>query len=101
MILQSESEGMNGTVYKLLLSAIFVLAVGATELAAQGSCVPNWTSDHYKSFGALQSEIKKQYGEVRILRVALCEQGGDAYFQVVIISGQGKVQRIQLVAAAE
>lgn len=100
MTLQSECEGMNATVYKLLLPAMIMLAVGATQPAAQGSCVPNWTSDEYKSFGTVQSEIRKQYGDVRILRVALCQQGGDAYFQVVIISGQGKVQRVKLAAAA-
>jgi hypothetical protein len=92
---------MNATVYKLLLPAMIMLAVGTTQPAAQGSCVPNWTSDEYKSFGTVQSEIRKQYGDVRILRVALCQQGGDAYFQVVIISGQGKVQRVRLAAAAK
>ncbi|MGF1619616.1 MAG: hypothetical protein ACFCUR_03255 [Rhodomicrobiaceae bacterium] len=92
---------MNATVYKLLIPAMIMLAVGATQPAAQGSCVPNWTSNDYKSFGTVQSEIRTQYGDVRILRVELCQQGGDAYFQVVIISGQGEVQRVKLAAAAK
>jgi hypothetical protein len=36
---------------------------------------------------------------VRILRVSLCDAGGNPYFQVVIISGQGEVRRVQVAAA--
>ncbi len=87
--------------HKTLLAVLAVLAVGTTEPAAQGNCAPNWTPNQYKSFSDIQNEIKKQYGEVRILRVALCDQGGNAYFQVVIISGRGEVRRIQLAASSK
>lgn len=92
---------MTGTTHRALLAAMLALAVVAEPAAAQTSCVPNWTTDEYKSFGDLQNEIKKQYGEVRILRVALCQQDGKAYFQVIIISDQGKVERIRLTASAK
>lgn len=92
---------MTGTTQRISLAALLAIAVAASPAAAQTSCVPNWTTDEYKSFGALQEEIKKQYGEVRILRVALCRQDGKAYFHVIIISDQGKVERIQLTASAK
>lgn len=85
----------------ILFAALTALIAIASPAAAQSGCVPNWTTDEYKSFGDLQDEVKKQYGEVRILRVALCQQDGKAYFHVIIISDQGKVQRIQLTAAAK
>ena len=72
---------------------------GAMSAAAQDACAPNWATTQYKSFGDIQIEIKKQFGEVRILRVALCGEGGAAYFQIVIISGQGEVRRVQIAAA--
>jgi hypothetical protein len=83
----------------LLLAASAAIFIGVGEPSAQTGCAPNWTANQYKSFGEIQNEIKKQYGEVRILRVALCGEGGSAYFLVVIISGQGEVRRVQLTAA--
>lgn len=83
----------------MLLAAIVASAAPPLGAAAQDGCAPNWTANQYKSFGDLQSEIKKQFGEVRILRVALCGEGGNAYFQIVIISGQGEVRRVQIAAA--
>lgn len=67
--------------------------------ATAQECAASWSPNEYKSFGALQSEVKKRYGEVRILRVALCDAGNSPYFQVVIISGHGEVRRIQVAAA--
>lgn len=65
----------------------------------QAECRPNWTAKKYRSFDSLQTEIKKRYGEVRILRVALCGEGTTAaYFQIVILSGEGSVSRIQIAA---
>ena len=92
---------MTGRTHRTLLAAVVAFAVAISSAAAQGSCAPNWTTDEYKSFGDLQNEIKKQYGDVRILRVALCQQDGKAYFRVIIISDQGKVQRIQLTASSK
>jgi hypothetical protein len=62
-------------------------------------CTPSWTAKKYKPFGKVQNEIKKRYGDVRILRVALCGEGADAYFQIVIISGAGSVSRVQIAAS--
>jgi hypothetical protein len=90
---------MNKVVYKLLIAAVVALSVGTQELPAQVDCAPNWTANDYKSFSDIQSEIEAKYGKVKILRVALCSPGGNAYFQIVILSGQGEVQRIQLAAS--
>jgi len=84
-----------------LAAGLAVSPAGALEAAAQDACAPNWTTAQYKSFGDIQTEIKKLFGQVRILRVALCGEGGSAYFQVVIISGQGEVRRVQISAATE
>ena len=85
----------------LLVAALAACPAGTIKAAAQDTCAPNWTTAQYKSFGDIQIEIKKQFGEVRILRVALCGEGGTAYFQIVIISGQGEVRRVQIAAATE
>lgn len=90
---------MNKVVYKFLIAAAITLSVGTRELPAQSNCAPNWTANDYKSFSDIQSEIEARYGKVRILRIALCDQGGNAFFQVVILSGQGEVRRIQLAAS--
>lgn len=92
-------ELMNKVVYKFLLAAVVTLSVGTRELPAQNNCAPNWTANDYKSFSDIQSEIEARYGKVRILRIALCDPGGSAYFQIVILSGQGEVRRIQLTAS--
>lgn len=83
----------------VLLMALAILPARAGDGPGQ-SCAPNWTSSDYKSFGDLRTEIKKKFGDVRILRVALCGQGGEAYFQIVIISGTGEVQRVRLAAGS-
>jgi hypothetical protein len=83
-------------ILSMLLLLIAALPIGP---ASAQQCAANWSPSEYKSFGDLQNEVKKRYGEVRILRVALCDQGGNPYFQVVIISGQGEVRRVQVAAA--
>ncbi len=67
--------------------------------AAQLKCSPNWTAKKYKSFGEVQHEVRKRYGDVRILRVALCGEGPRAFLQIVIISGAGAVRRVQIAAS--
>ena len=84
---------------KILIILIALLPGLSPALAEGQACAPNWSTNGYKSFGDLQDEVKKRYGEVRILRVALCDQGGNPYFQVVILSGHGEVRRIQVGAA--
>jgi hypothetical protein len=66
---------------------------------APETCAPNWTANKYKPFGKVQTEIRKRYGDVRILRVALCGQDADAYFQIVILSGKGTVRRVRVAAS--
>jgi hypothetical protein len=89
---------MNRFIKVLVLPAIFVAALWQGPVEAE-QCASNWSTNEYKSFGDVQTEVKKRYGEVRILRVALCDSGGTAYFQVIIISGQGEVRRVQVGAA--
>lgn len=83
---------------KILLLFVFLAASPLTGRAAAQECAANWSTSDYKSFGDLQEEVRKRYGEVRILRVALCNPGDNPYFQVVIISGHGEVRRVQVAA---
>lgn len=90
---------MDRVVYRFLFAAGLALSVSSDDLTAQENCTPNWAPNDYKSFGTVQSEIEAQYGEVRILRIALCDEGGQAFFQIVILSGQGEVRRVQIAAS--
>jgi hypothetical protein len=72
--------------------------ITAPNSYSRSECRPSWTAKKYKSFDSVQTEIRKRYGEVRILRVALCGEGISAYFQIVILSGQGQVSRVQITA---
>jgi hypothetical protein len=99
---EQNARPMKRMAQRLLLAAsLAACPAGAFEAGAQDACAPNWTTAQYKSFGDIQIEIKKLFGEVRILRVALCGEGGAAYFQIVIISVQGEVRRLQIPAATE
>lgn len=75
-------------------------AAPKTELQSgpRGMCTANWSAKKYKPYDKVQSEVKRRYGDVRILRVALCGEGPGAYFQIVIISGTGSVSRVQITA---
>jgi hypothetical protein len=88
---------------KRFVTTFTILALLAAPLplrlvSAQEGCAASWSAKDYKSFVDVQGEIKKQFGEVRILRVALCDKGGNPYFLVLIISDSGEVRRVQLAA---
>jgi hypothetical protein len=84
---------------KLLILLVLSVAALPKEPVVAQQCASNWSTSEYKSFTDLQNEVRRRYGEVRILRVSLCDAGGNPYFQVVIISGQGEVRRVQVAAA--
>lgn len=89
---------MNEFAKVLTVLALLTVAPFQGKASAQ-QCAANWSTSEYKSFGAVQNEVRQLYGEVRILRVVLCNPAGNPYFQVVIISGQGEVRRVQVAAA--
>lgn len=81
---------------------VFLIVLSMTPVRSQAAaqeCMTNWSASEFKSFGDVQTEVKKRFGEVRILRVALCNPGYNPYFQVVIISEHGEVRRVQVAAA--
>jgi len=92
------AKAMTQLTQKYPMLALLALLLMPVQVSAQ-ECAANWSPKDYKSFIDLQGEVRKRFGEVRILRVALCDQGGNAYFQVVIISGHGEVRRVQVAAA--
>jgi hypothetical protein len=63
------------------------------------NCKANWNAKGYRPFESIQSEIRERYGDVKVLRVSLCGEGDVVFFQIVIITGQGAVSRVQVVAS--
>jgi hypothetical protein len=63
------------------------------------NCKANWNAKGYRPFESIQSEVRERYGDVKVLRVSLCGEGDVAFFQIVIISGQGAVSRVQVAAS--
>jgi hypothetical protein len=64
------------------------------------SCKANWSAKGYRPFESIQSEVRERYGNVKVLRVSLCGEGDVAFFQIVIITGQGAVSRVQVAAVS-
>jgi hypothetical protein len=68
----------------------------ADRLHAQ-ACDTKWTGSQYKSYRQVESEVRGQLGDVKILRVMLCGEGAGAYFQVVVMKS-GTVQNVRIAA---
>lgn len=76
--------------------ALSLLVAGATGVRA--GCDTKWTKSKYKSFRQVESEVRGQLGDVKILRVLLCGEGAGAHFQVVVLNAAGTVQNIKVAA---
>lgn len=63
---------------------------------AQANCISSWSSSEYKSYSQIQADVRSQYGDVRILKVALCAQGARSYFQIVVMDNKGVVRTVQV-----
>ncbi len=86
---------MRRSIALLALILIASLTGGAGDAA---SCNTTWTKGGYKSYRQVESEVRSQHGDVKILRVMLCGEGEGAYFQVVVLNPGGKVQNVRVAA---
>ena len=62
-------------------------------------CRANWSARSYKTFENIQNEVQRRYKNTKILRISLCGKGKNAYFQIVVITDQGLVKRMQFAAS--
>jgi hypothetical protein len=62
-------------------------------------CRANWSAQSYKTFESIQNEVQRRYANTKILRISLCGKGKNAYFQIVVITDQGLVKRMQFAAS--
>jgi hypothetical protein len=86
-----------------LAITIFVLGglVAATAgwvAPARANCISSWSTSEYKSYSQVQADVRSQFGDVRILKVALCNQGSKSYFQIVVMDNKGVVRTLQISA---
>lgn len=63
---------------------------------ARAGCIPTWSKSDYKSYGQVQADVHNQFGDVRILKVALCVYGAKSYFQIVIMDSKGVVRTLHI-----
>jgi hypothetical protein len=89
-------SSMKPTLKSLIIGALCLLA-GSGPLNA-AACDTAWTKGGYKTYRQVESEVRSKLGQVKILRVKLCSQGSDSYFQVVVLNASGTVQNIRVPA---
>jgi hypothetical protein len=82
--------------FRALILAGVLLARGAS--AADAPCRSTWAPGEYKSYGQVQNELRERQPTAHVLRIALCGEGEDAYFQVLILDDGNHVSTIQVEA---
>jgi hypothetical protein len=65
---------------------------------AKETCTHTWGKGPYKTYGQIQSEVRNKFGNVKILRLALCGGTGQHYFRVVVLQTPGTVKSVQIPA---
>jgi hypothetical protein len=83
-------------ILKSLVIAASCLLAGPAPVNA--GCNAAWTKKGYKSYRQVESEVHSKLGQVKILRVRLCSQGSESYFQVVVLNASGTVQNLKVPA---
>ncbi len=79
----------------LLLTLVFCSSGAA---AAKETCTHTWGKGNYKSFKQVQDELQGRLGNGKIIRLSLCANANDRYFQVTILEASGKVLVLNLSA---
>lgn len=69
-----------------IILALFLLNGAAG--AGAGGCTSSWSTQEYKSFGQIRSEILGKFAGARIMSVQLCGEGLNAYIRVTIDTGR-------------
>jgi len=85
----------------LLVPAFAAALVLMSPTSQAQGCTTSWSSQQYKSFAQINSEIQRRYGNAQILTVKLCGSGASARFRVKIKrSSNGGVRKQQVVISA-
>lgn len=83
----------------LCAALVFVTAICCIGPArAKETCTHTWDKGGFKSFKQVQEELQDRIGNGKILRLSLCGNASDHYFQVTILEPSGKVVVIRLAA---
>lgn len=83
-----------------MMQCLFLLAALAAVSPALGqNCRTQWNTAQYKSYAEVLRQVQADESGARILRIALCGEGVDAYFQAVVLSDGGKVVTHRINAA--
>jgi hypothetical protein len=77
------------------LAGLVAASAGWPSLAL-GECSSSWSKSEFKSYGQVQADVRGQFGNVRILKVALCSQGPKNYFQIVVMDDKGVVRTLHI-----
>lgn len=83
---------------RLIASLILIAGLLPGPVHAAKGCNTTWTKGSFKSFRQIESEVRAAHGDVKILRVLLCGEGANAYFQVVVLNRSGTVQNLRIAA---
>ncbi len=80
----------------LLISAAICRSdpVSAREI----TCTHTWGKGNFKTFRQVQEELQERLANGKILRLSLCGNANDHYFQVTILEASGKVITVHLAA---
>ncbi len=79
-----------------LILAMAICHSGA--VSAKETCTHTWGKGDFKTFKQVQEELQGQLGNGKILRLSLCGNANDHYFQVTILDSSGKVRTLRLAA---
>jgi hypothetical protein len=75
-----------------------VAASSGWAAQAQAECISSWSTSKYKSYNQVQADVRSRFGNVRILKVALCVQNSGSYFQIVVMNNKGVVRTLRMSA---
>jgi hypothetical protein len=79
----------------LALAGLVAASAGRPSLAL-ADCSASWSKSKFKSYGQVQADVRGQFGDVRILKVALCGQGAKPYFQILVMDNNGVVRTLHI-----
>ena len=74
------------------------LSIASAQAGSKDGCTHTWGKGDYRSFRQIEAELHTKFGNVKILRMALCGVGGQPYFQVTVLQPSGTVNNLQVPA---
>jgi hypothetical protein len=81
--------------------AVLIIALAfchSGAVSAKETCTHTWGKGDFKTFKQVQDELQGRLGNGKILRLSLCGNASDHYFQVTVLDPSGKVRTLRLAA---